>query len=86
MRFLCLGLLSALLLLSGCAKDDFLRTEGLTMTAGDAVARNSALQIIDPWPAGVEDTDLEVPADRGGVPAAPGGASPATPAATPANP
>jgi hypothetical protein len=52
------------LALAGCAQDDYLRTEGLTMTAGDAVAKNAALQIIDPWPAGVEDTSLEVPADR----------------------
>jgi hypothetical protein len=74
------------LLLAGCAQDDYLRTEGLTMTAGDAIAKNSALQIIDPWPAGVEDTSLEVPADRsdpngdGEKPSAPatsaGGANP----------
>jgi hypothetical protein len=60
-------LIAAMLLslpLAGCAQDDYLRTEGLTMTAGDAVAKNAALQIIDPWPAGVEDTDLDVPADR----------------------
>lgn len=50
---------------SGCAQDDQLRTEGLTLTAGDAIARNTALQVIDPWPAGVEDTDLTVPNDRG---------------------
>jgi hypothetical protein len=50
--------------LTGCAQDDYLRTEGLTMTAGDAVAKNSMLQIIDPWPEGVEDTGLDVPADR----------------------
>ncbi|MGB8817907.1 MAG: hypothetical protein WCC66_08305 [Rhizobiaceae bacterium] len=67
---------------SGCAKDDTLRTEGLTLGAGDAMARNTALQIIDPWPAGVEDTDLDTPNDRGGVdgdgttPA--GGGAPAT--------
>jgi hypothetical protein len=60
-------LIAAMLLslpLAGCAQDDYLRTEGLTMTAGDAVAKNAALQIIDPWPEGVEDTALEVPADR----------------------
>ena len=51
-------------LLAGCAQDDFMRTEGLTLAAGDAVAANSALQIIDPWPAGVEDTNLRPPADR----------------------
>jgi hypothetical protein len=52
-------------LLAGCAQDDFTRTEGLTLGIGDAVATNSALQIIDPWPAGVEDTALNPPADRG---------------------
>ena len=51
-------------LLAGCAQDDFMRTEGLTLAAGDAVATNSALQIIDPWPEGVEDTALNPPADR----------------------
>ncbi len=73
------------LALTGCAQDDFQRTEGLTLTVGDAVAKNAALQIIDPWPAGVEDTSLEVPADRsdpdseGKKPSAPataGGANP----------
>jgi hypothetical protein len=56
---------AALLALSGCAKDDNLRTEGLTLGAGDSIAVNSSLQIIDPWPAGVEDTELLVPSDRG---------------------
>jgi hypothetical protein len=51
-------------LLSGCAQDDFMRTEGLTLAAGDAVAANSALQVVDPWPADVEDTALHPPADR----------------------
>lgn len=56
---------TALLALSGCAKDDALRSEGLTLAAGDSIAVNSSLQIIDPWPAGVEDTELLVPSDRG---------------------
>ena len=51
--------------LTGCAQDDFMRTEGLTLAAGDAVATNSTLQIIDPWPEGVEDTQLRPPGDRG---------------------
>ena len=64
-------------ILAGCAQDDFMRTEGLTLEAGNAIAVNSNLQIIDPWPNGVEDTDLNPPADRSGdedtkdVPAAP---------------
>ncbi len=60
-----LPLLTTILVLAGCAKQDFYRTDGLTLGAGDAIARNSALQIIDPWPAGVEDTRLLIPADRG---------------------
>jgi hypothetical protein len=60
-----LPLLTAILVLAGCAKQDFYRTDGLTLGAGDAIARNSALQIIDPWPEGVEDTRLLFPADQG---------------------
>lgn len=76
--------LACVLLLAGCAQDDYLRTEGPTMMAGDAVAKNSALQIIDPWPEGVEDTSLDVPADRSkpggeGANSAPAAASGATP-------
>jgi hypothetical protein len=73
-RILLISLLAAGALLSSCAKDDALRTEGLTLGAGDAIARNTALQVIDPWPAGVEDTDLLVPNDRGTK----DGATPAT--------
>mgnify|MGYP006314586291 CR=1 FL=1 len=75
----------ALLTLSGCAKDDALRTEGLTLGAGDAVATNSALQIIDPWPEGVEDTDLLVPSDSGATvisPASGSAGAASTPPAT----
>jgi hypothetical protein len=70
---------TAILMLQACAREDTLRTEGLTLGAGDAIARNSALQIIDPWPNGVEDTDLTVPnthpndvdSDTGGTPLKP---------------
>ncbi len=64
MRNSIVGMAALAGLLTGCAQDDFMRTEGLTLAAGDAVATNSALQIIDPWPAGVEDTALNPPADR----------------------
>ena len=76
---------TALLALSGCAKEDALRAEGLSLGAGDAVAVNSALQIIDPWPAGVEDTELLVPSDRGSSPApaaSSGGGTSAAPASS----
>jgi hypothetical protein len=51
--------------LSGCVNAEDKNLEGLTLTGGDAIAHNSTLQIIDPWPAGVQDTKLIVPADRG---------------------
>lgn len=77
-RILIITVLAAGAFLSSCAKDDYARTEGLSLGAGDAMAVNTALQVIDPWPAGVEDTDLTVPSDRGGE----GGATPGAPAPT----
>ena len=72
------------LLVAGCAKDDMLRTEGLTLGAGDALATNTALQVIDPWPTGVEDTDLVTPSDRRKPDAGDAGSAPIAPApATP---
>lgn len=74
------AILSALILTS-CARDDNLRTEGTTLGVGDAIARNRMLQVIDPWPQGVEDTDLLIPNSRTNDVV--GGASEtATPAAT----
>jgi hypothetical protein len=75
-RILIVSVLAAGAFLSSCAKDDYARTEGISLGVGDAVAVNTALQVIDPWPEGVEDTDLTVPSDRGGE----GGATPGTPA------
>ncbi|MVA98975.1 hypothetical protein GN330_17140 [Nitratireductor sp. CAU 1489] len=57
-------LLAALALLSGCANDDFLRIDGVSAGAGDTVAANTVMQMVDPWPRGVEETDLAVPAER----------------------
>lgn len=61
------------LALHGCNTAEDPRVEGVSFGAGDAIAHNSALQIIDPWPAGVQDTDLAVPARRGGSAAESGG-------------
>jgi hypothetical protein len=77
--------LLACALLQACAREDTLRTEGLTLGAGDAMARNTALQVIDPWPAGVEDTDLVVPNTRPNEKAEDDGAAIIKPPA-PANP
>lgn len=54
----------AALSLAGCVGPEETVNEGVTLGAGNAVAHNSALQIIDPWPPGVQDTDLVVPAER----------------------
>ncbi|GAB4362204.1 MAG: hypothetical protein Kow0026_25810 [Oricola sp.] len=51
--------------LSGCMSAEDKELEGISLAGGNAIAINSALQIIDPWPAGVQETDLKVPADRG---------------------
>jgi hypothetical protein len=83
-RILLVSILAAGVLLSSCAKDDALRTEGLTLGAGDSIARNTALQVIDPWPQGVEDTDLSIPNDQGGSES--GATPPAAAPATSANP
>lgn len=51
---------------AGCTtNEDFLRIDGVTTWVGDSVASNSVLQMVDPWQPGVEDTRLEVPAQRG---------------------
>lgn len=85
MRNTCLAIMALSAALTGCAQDDYLRTEGLTEIAGNSVAANTALQVVDPWPEGVEDTDLEVPADRAG-PAGAGGPAKAPATTTGANP
>jgi hypothetical protein len=51
--------------LSGCMSDRLQRMDGVTPAAGDAIAANFVMQMVDPWQYGVQDTDLEVPADRG---------------------
>jgi len=51
-------------LVSGCMADEYRRADGLTDGAGDAVASNTVMQMVDPWPNGVQDTRLLVPAVR----------------------
>ncbi|MCC0031870.1 MAG: hypothetical protein H6890_01830 [Brucellaceae bacterium] len=51
--------------LSGCNHDSYQRNEGVTSYAGNAIAANTAMQMVDPWPEGVGDTDLETPPSAG---------------------
>ena len=50
---------------SGCMSDEYRRADGLTDGAGDAMASNSVMQMVDPWQDGVQNTKLLVPAARG---------------------
>jgi hypothetical protein len=50
--------------LAGCS-ETYQRLDGITPAAGDAIASNTVMQMVDPWQYGVQDTDLKVPADRG---------------------
>ena len=56
---LCIALLSVV---GGCTSDDYVRTEGVTPAAGNAQAGNTAMQMVDPWQYGVQNTRLLVPA------------------------
>ncbi|MFW8696367.1 hypothetical protein, partial [Mesorhizobium japonicum] len=48
----------------GCTSDDYQRTEGPTLAAGNAQAANTVMQMVDPWKYGVQNTRLLVPAKR----------------------
>jgi hypothetical protein len=60
---------------SGCMSDEYRRADGLTDSAGNAMASNSVMQMVDPWQEGVEDTRLLVPAARGATAGAADGAA-----------
>lgn len=49
---------------AGCTSSEFARNEGVTGRAGNAIAADTVMQMVDPWPRGVENTDLSVPADH----------------------
>ena len=63
---------------SGCLNDANRRADGLTDGAGNSMASNSVMQMVDPWQDGVQDTDLLVPASRGATAGAAAGAAGAT--------
>lgn len=57
----------SLLAAAGCTTDDTMRIEGLTPDAGNALAANTVMQMVDPWQPGVQNTNLKVPADRSAI-------------------
>ncbi len=50
--------------LAACMTEDVLYYDGVTTAAGDAIAANTVMQMVDPWPAGVEETRLRTPLVR----------------------
>lgn len=53
--------------LSGCQYEQLNRSETMSDSAGNAIAHNSALQIIDPWPRSAGNDNLRVPAGEYGA-------------------
>lgn len=76
MKRFSLVVLLACLPLSGCMTEDVLNYDGVTTMAGDAIAANTVLQMVDPWPEGVEETRLRVPAQRAAAAATAEGEAP----------
>ena len=56
-------LFASSILLSGCQNHELVRSETIALSAGDAIAANSVMQIVDPWPPRVKQTSLVTPAD-----------------------
>jgi hypothetical protein len=67
---------------AGCASEHYRRGDGITDFAGDTIAHNTALQVVDPWAEGVEDTDIRSPYDPSGSSEGEGGETTSTPAKT----
>ena len=59
-----IAVIATTVFVAGCTSDDYMRVDGLTPGAGNAIAANTAMQMVDPWQYGVQHTDLDVPADR----------------------
>ena len=55
--------------LSACQYEDLNRSEFMSASSGNAMAHNSALQVVDPWPRNASNNNLEVPSVKyGGEP------------------
>ncbi len=67
--------IAAAILTGGCTSDDTMRVDGLMPGAGNAMAANTVMQMVDPWQYGVQDTDLKVPLDRNSYIAKPAAAA-----------
>lgn len=59
LRAASLTLAGSSLMLAGC-QDSLARRDTISAQAGDAIAANKAIHIIDPWPAAAARTDIPV--------------------------
>lgn len=50
--------------LTACATEKGPRRETLTLAAGDAIAANTVMQMVDPWPWYSHHSAVAVPAER----------------------
>ena len=50
--------------LLGACQETFARRDTVTPYAGEAVAYNKAVHVIDPWPAGSANTDIRMDGQR----------------------
>ena len=63
------ALILTMVAVSGCQYEQANRSDYMSPAAGNAIAYNSALQIIDPWPQSAGNTQLNVPSVKyGGEP------------------
>lgn len=60
-----IALLGLVAFASGCTTgaNDVVRPEALTLGAGNAQAANTVMQMVDPWPPGVNNSNIKSPAD-----------------------
>jgi hypothetical protein len=57
-RLACLAAVAGVAALGACHDAYIARRDGVTFQAGDAVAANKAIHIIDPWPASARSARL----------------------------
>ena len=50
-------------MLSGCQSQGPTYSETISISAGDAIAANTVMQMVDPWPKTIKNTNLATPAD-----------------------
>ncbi len=59
----------SIIALAGCQYEELNRSEFMSASSGNAMAQNSALQVIDPWPGNASNNNLAVPSVKyGGEP------------------